>query len=288
MQEVTARVPASTSNLGPGFDCLGLALRIYNDVTVRRGRAKSLPPIIAEAANAFFSRAAAKSFVFSCGIRGDIPPSRGLGSSATVRLGVLHGLNELAGGMLTREQLFEICAELEGHPDNAAPASFGGFNVVRHGARQRFAVASELQIVLLIPDFEVRTSVARALLPARISRADAVESCGNACAIVAAFASKNYEKLRGAFGDKLHQPYRKALVPLFDNVVLAAEAAGALGAFLSGSGSTIAAVTVGRGAQVAAAMAAACPKSATVITRADSRGARVISRGEQRAVSRLS
>lgn len=288
MQEVTVRVPASTSNLGPGFDCLGLALRIYNDVTVHRGRAKLLPPIVAEAADAFFSRAGARPFVFSCGIRGDVPSSRGLGSSATVRLGVLHGLNELAGRLLTRELLFEICAELEGHPDNAAPAAFGGFNVVRPAARQRFGVSPQLQIVLLIPSFEVRTSDARALLPARISRTDAVESCGNACTIVAAFASKNYGELRGAFVDKLHQPYRKALVPLFDNVVLAAEAAGALGAFLSGSGSTIAAVTLGCGPQVAAAMAAAAPDCATVITRADGRGARVMSRGGQRAVSRSS
>ncbi len=277
MNEVTVRVPASTSNLGPGFDCLGLALRIYNDVTIRRGRRKKLPPIVAQAADLFFERARIQRFGFSCKIAAHVPVSRGLGSSATLRLGVLHGLNELAGRVLAREQLFEICAELERHPDNAAPATFGGFNIVRPGARQRFSVGAELQIVLLIPDFEVRTVDARALLPGSLRRIDAIESCGNACAIAAAFASASYQNLRGAFADKLHQPFRKPLVPFFDDVLIAAENAGALGAFLSGSGSTIAAATLAHADQVAHAMANAAPKTAQVITtRADNRGARVL------------
>ncbi len=277
MDEVTVRVPASTSNLGPGFDCLGLALRLYNDVTVRRGRAKKLPGIVAEAADFFFRRTSAKQLGFSCKIAGDVPASRGLGSSASVRLGVMHGLNEMADRGLSREQLFELCAELEGHPDNAAPAAFGGFNVVRPGERQRFSVSRTLQIVLLIPDFEVRTADARALLPDRLRRVDAVESCGNACAIAAAFASGKYKKLRGAFVDKLHQPFRQPLVPFLDDVVRAAERGGALGAFLSGSGSTIAAMTLRDPRRVAAAIAAAAPDTACVIiTTADNRGARLL------------
>ncbi len=277
MEEVTVRVPASTSNLGPGFDCLGLALRLHNDVTLRRGRPKKLPGIVAEAADFFFERARAKQLVFSCKIAGDVPASRGLGSSASVRLGVMHALNQIADRVLSREQLFELCAELEGHPDNAAPAAFGGFNVVRPGGRQRFSVSRTLQIVLLIPDFEVRTADARALLPDRLRRVDAVESCGNACAIAAAFASGKYKKLRGAFVDKLHQPFRQPLVPFLDDVVRAAERGGALGAFLSGSGSTIAALTLRAPQKVAAAMAAAAPPGARlVITSADNRGARAL------------
>ncbi len=271
------RVPASTSNLGPGYDCLGLALRIYNDVTVRHGRGKNLPPMMREAGEAFFARARVKPFAFSCSVAGEIPASRGLGSSVTVRLGLMMGLNQLAARPLPRQQLFQMCAELEGHPDNAAPAAFGGFNIVRPAVRQRFSVAGELKIVLLIPDFEVRTSDARALLPDNLRRLDAVESCGNACAIAAAFASGEYENLRGAFADRLHQPFRKTLIPFFDNVVAAAESAGALGAFLSGSGSTIAAVTLHDPERVADAMSAAAPATARVIiTTADNRGARVV------------
>ncbi|MFN2476781.1 MAG: homoserine kinase [Chthoniobacterales bacterium] len=277
MQEVTVRVPASTSNLGPGFDCLGLALRLYNDITVRAGRGETVAPIVAEAADIFFARAAIKPLRFASNISGDVPASRGLGSSATVRVGVVHSLNELTGRRMSRETLFEICAELEGHPDNAAPATFGGFSVVRPQARQRFTVNSTLKIVLLVPNFEVRTADARALLPDRLRRVDAVESCGNACAIAAAFASKKYGKLGGAFADKLHQPYRKKLVPFFDAVVAAAEEGGALGAFLSGSGSTIAAVTLNQPQRVADAMLAAAPAGARIlITTADNRGTRVV------------
>src|SRR5699024_29265 len=116
-------VPASTSNLGPGFDCLGIALRLYNDVTVSRRCGRPVDAMARSAAAAFFKRTKARPFPFSCSITGEVPPSRGLGSSVTVRLGVLHGLNELAGRPLKRQEIFELCAHLEGHPDNAAPGS---------------------------------------------------------------------------------------------------------------------------------------------------------------------
>src|SRR3954471_3432540 len=102
MHQVTVRVPASTSNLGPGFDCLGVALRIYNQVTVSRGRGDRAGKMIGAAADAFWRAAGAKPSAFSCSINGEIPQSRGLGSSAAVRIGVLHGLNELADRPLQR------------------------------------------------------------------------------------------------------------------------------------------------------------------------------------------
>ena len=278
MQQVTVRVPASTSNLGPGFDCLGVALRIYNDVTISRGRGTPPDEMVRTAGLAFFERASLKSFAFSCAVAGDIPQSRGLGSSAAVRLGVLHGLNEIAGRPLQRRELFELGADLENHPDNAAPACYGGFNVVRGVERQMFTVSAQLQFVLLIPDFEISTARARALLPARIARLAAVENSRNACAITAAFASREYQSLRGAFADHLHQPFRKKLIPFLDAVILAAEAAGALGAFLSGSGSTVCAVTLRPPEKIARNMLAAAdsPGARTVITTADNRGARLI------------
>src|SRR5438876_10072633 len=283
MQQVTVRVPASTSNLGPGLDCLGIALRLYNDATVIRG-AKSRPQAIAgEAADLFFRHARCASFSFSVSITGNIPRSRGLGSSVTLRLGILHALYALTGNRLDRLSIFQLCAQLEGHPDNAAPAVFGGFAVVHSSMSalptfQRFEVSQRLYFVLLIPEFEIKTSLARQILPSRISRTAAVENCANACAITAAFASRNYEKLRGAFGDQLHQPFRTKLIPFLPRVIAAAEKAGALGAFLSGSGSTICAITLQHRDRIAAAMkrAAGSTSSRTIIVAADNRGARFV------------
>lgn len=215
--------------------------------------------------------------------------ARGLGSSATIRLGLLHALNELSDRRLDRVSIFKLCAELEGHPDNAAPASFGGFTVARGGNVQRFAVSPHLYFILLIPDFEIKTSAAREVLPARVTRVAAVQNCSSACAITAAFALRRYENLRGNFVDQLHQPFRERLIPFLPDVIEAAEKSGALGAFLSGSGPSICAITLQDRHKVAAAMlraAGPAPKAfgrrtrplarsvsaRTLITTADNRG----------------
>ncbi len=276
-QQITVRVPATTSNLGPGFDCLGVALRIYNYVTLTQSEGGKTGPMARAAARKYFKTVGGQPFPFSCTVTGDVPRARGLGSSVTVRLGVLHALNALLGRPLRRAQIFDLCAELEGHPDNAAPAEFGGFVATRGSRRQRFAVASRLQFVLLIPNFEVRTSDARKVLPNEIDRLGAVESCANACAITAALASGRYGQLRGAFGDHLHQPFRAEFVPFLDRVIAAGESAGALGGFLSGSGSTIICLTLRSAKKVAAAMRAASGLAGaeTRITTADNNGARL-------------
>jgi homoserine kinase len=278
MQQVTVRVPASTSNLGPGFDCLGVAVRVYNDVVVTRGAKSRVLAVVKEAADLFFQHTRRAPFSFSVSITGSVPRSRGLGSSVTLRLGVLHALNALTGNRLDRLSVFQLCAQLEGHPDNAAPATFGGFTVVRGQTVQRFDVSGLLSFVLLIPDFEIKTSGARRMLPSQIRRVAAVKNCANACAITAAFASGNYRNLRGAFADHLHQPFRKKLIPFLPRVIAAAEKAGALGAFLSGSGSTICAITLQDKDRIATAMkrAAGLTASRTMITAADDKGARLV------------
>jgi homoserine kinase len=278
MEKVIVRIPASTSNLGPGFDCLGVALRIYNQITITRGRDSERPPhIVDEAARLFFKRSRATAFPFTCSIRSAVPQLRGLGSSATARLGLLHGLNELSGRPLDRLSIFHLGAELEGHPDNAAPASFGGFTVARGESVQCFKVSSRLYFVLLVPDFEIKTTRARKVLPAKIRRRAAVESCGNACAITAGFAARDYEKLRGKFVDELHQPFRQKLIPFLPRVIAAAVRAGALGAFLSGSGSTICALALRDRHQIAAAMQRAAGSISTriMITTADNAGVQI-------------
>jgi homoserine kinase len=298
MQQVTVRIPASTSNLGPGYDCLGVALRLYNNVTVVHGKMPrtSHPAIVNGAAERFFKHTRRSALPFSCSISEQIPRCRGLGSSATVRLGVLLGLNRLNGDPLDRSTLFRLCAQLEGHPDNAAPASFGGFTVTTHGAftpvrsprrpkpsrpvsvTQRFDVSPRLHFVLLVPELEIETTRARSILPSKIARVAAVENCANACAITAAFASRDYEKMRGRFSDNLHQPFRARLIEFLPRVIAAAERGGALGAFLSGSGSAIAAITLRTPKKVAAAMLRAARAPArTIITRVDNRGAQISS-----------
>ena len=272
------RVPASTSNLGPGFDCLGVALRLYNEITVTRDVRAQHAAMIRDVATTFFSKTNYKQFDFSCRISGEIPVARGLGSSATIRVGLLFALNKLARTNLTRDNIFTIAAELEKHPDNAAPAVFGGFTVVRGLHVQRFAVASRLLFVLLVPPIKIATARARAALPKNISLTAAVMSAGNAAAITAAFTSRHYENLRGTFRDGLHQPYREKFIPCLADCVAAAEQAGALGAFLSGSGSAICAITLGDPAKIASAMQSALgsDQAPTIITRADNSGARII------------
>ena len=221
-----------------------------------------------------------------------VPRCRGLGSSATVRLGILLALNQLNGDPLDRLTLFRLCAELEGHPDNASPATFGGFTVVQssgssslaRGKRyacatvQRFEVAPRLYFVVLVPDLKIETVRARRILPSRISRVAAVENCANACALTAAFASRDYEKMRGTFSDNLHQPFRAKLIQFLPRVITAAERAGSLGAFLSGSGSAIAAITLETPEKIATAMVrAATVPARAIITHADNRGAQVLS-----------
>lgn len=287
MQSATVSVPGTTANLGPGYDCLGIALGLSNKVTVSRRSpetqahtpAGSHPgdAMAAEASHSFFSKTGLEPFPFDWTISGQVPPSRGMGSSVTVRLGLLAGLNALAGGPVSREVLFELCAQLEGHPDNAAPAAYGGFTVAGGPLVARFEVAPELHFVLLVPDFEVSTPAAREVLPRQLDHSAAVLSCANACRITAAFASQNYALLRGAFRDGLHQPFRHALIPFLSEVIAAGEKAGALGGFLSGSGSTICCVTTETPEAVAAAMSLAAEGAhRTLITHADNTGLTVL------------
>ena len=280
IQSATFRVPGTTANLGPGYDCLGVALGLSNLVTVSRTSAADTTapaaagPMAAGAASLFFETAKIRPFAFDWKIEGEVPPSRGMGSSVTVRLGLLAGLNALADSPLSRKELFELCAGLEGHPDNAAPAAFGGFTVAGGSELARFEVSSSLAFVLLIPNFEISTPQARKVLPQNLERLSAVASCANACRITAAFASQNYTILRGSFADGLHQPFRETLIPFLPDVIRAGEDAGALGGFLSGSGSTICCVSLEEPDKVAQAMKEAARCDATVvITKADNEGA---------------
>lgn len=273
MDQVTVRVPATSANLGPGFDCLGVALDLHGRVTVGRGRPGPSHAMADAAAAAFFEASGAAFFDFAWNVEGPVPRSRGLGSSVVVRLGILHGLNHLAGSPLESISLYRLCARLEGHPDNAAPAAFGGFTAARpDGVFFRCEIASEVSFVVLVPSDEVETDSSRVHLPRDIPHADAVRNTANAALITAAFASGRYDLLRGSLADWLHQPYRAQGAPHLAPAIEAGTNAGALGGYLSGSGSAVACITIADPAPVAAAMQGVLPAARVHVLPADNRG----------------
>lgn len=294
---MTIRVPGTTANLGSGFDTLGLAVRLHNLVAVHPRddrKVEITSPIadesragatrmVSEAARYFFRRTRTQPFGFSISITGDVPVARGLGSSTTVQLGLLAALNEITGAGLDKHGVFELVHVLEGHPDNAAPATFGGFTVAGAVGKEvrvlRFPVPRNARFITLVPTFEVRTSDARRLLPDSYPKPDVVHSLNRVALISAAFASGDLTALRGLFDDRIHQPYRTPLIPQLPKVIQAGVRAGAIGGWLSGSGSTIMCLTLDRADEVAAAMARQLPESAIHILAADTAGYTVVERG---------
>jgi homoserine kinase len=254
---VTVRVPGSTSNCGSGFDTLGLALTLHARLTLTRlaGAATAVPAdgddepartMVEAAAAAFFCCAGRTPFGFSYRITGDVPPARGLGSSATVRTGVLAGLDALAGSGLSNRQIIELGTALEGHPDNAAASVLGGFCVSRtspvNGAYLdcvRIAVPAELAFVVVAPRVAIFTKDSRGALPRALPFFDAVKSINAAAFLVAAFATRDFAKLRHAVADFMHEPYRLPGIPGGRRAIDAGVEAGALTGWLSGSGSSV-------------------------------------------------
>ncbi|MBE8951461.1 MAG: homoserine kinase, partial [Quinella sp. 3Q1] len=179
--------------------------------------------------------------------KNNVPISRGLGSSSAAIVGGLVAANEILGAPLTRQGLLKLATEIEGHPDNVAPALFGGFtvSVMDNGEVQTFSFLPriKLKLIVAVPDFELSTRLARKVLPKNISMRDAIFNISRASMLVAALVEGREELLPLAFDDALHQPYRKKLVPGMSEVFEAAKEAGALGAAISGAGSCLIAFT---------------------------------------------
>jgi homoserine kinase len=291
---IAVRVPGSTSNCGAGFDTLGLALELYNRVTVTRAAGASPEPersadarageMVAEAAAAFWKATGIGSFGFRYRIDGDVPPARGLGSSVTVTAGILAGLDALCGSALGRRSLVSIVTGIEGHPDNASAGILGGFCVSRTdpatGAyvdSQRFEVQERIAFVVASPALEQLTKESRGVLPASLPFFDAVKSVNCAAYLVAAFASGDYQRLRQVSGDFIHEPYRLPRIPGAADAVASGVAAGALTGWLSGSGTSVLCVcerpaAAAVGAAMKAAFARAGAASDIRILSADNRG----------------
>jgi homoserine kinase len=262
---ITVTVPATTANLGPGFDCLGAALSLYNQFVF-----SPLPPGQPDQIEAFGleadrvktdeSNMAYQAFrhlyqqlnqtppAIHLAIKLGIPLARGLGSSATAIVGGLVGANVLANSPLSQADLMALAVDLEGHPDNVVPALIGG---CRLAASQNEAIQPaawsicdvpwhpDILPVLAIPDFELSTSEARRVLPSTYSRQDAIFNAAHLGLLLRALQTGQSDWLQAALQDRIHQPYRQALIPGYETVQTAAVQAGAYGLVISGAGPTL-------------------------------------------------
>jgi homoserine kinase len=288
---VTVRVPATSANLGPGFDALGLALAVTGEVTVewsdRGGRfpAGRAEQLALTAARAVYTRAGRPPPPgLRVRYRADIPVGRGLGASAVLRVGAVVGANVLLGQPFDDETLLGIAAELEGHPDNAAPALLGGLQICVREERglvhAAVPVPDGLHAVLFVPDLDMPTSESRRLLPSSLSRQDCVHNIGRAALLVAAMATGRLDLLDTATRDVLHQPARSRLFPAMYDIFAAARGAGALCAFLSGGGSAIMALADAAAEHIGDAMQARARAAGVggrvILTRPSAQGAEVV------------
>ena len=291
---VTVRVPATSANLGSGFDCLGLALAVTANVTItvepRDGNDHSLAPMITTAARAAYREAgrpepAELRVVWEdSNSKRPIPIARGLGASAAARAAGIVAANVLMDRPLSDDQLLNVGAQLEGHADNIAPALFGGMQIVIRDAgdwlRLAVPLAEDLKIVLFIPDLEMLTRESRARLPQRLKREDAIFNVGRAAMLVAALEQGRWELLDASTQDRLHQSARSEQFPALYDIIDAAKDAGAHGGYLSGAGSTIAAFATDDVERVARLMQQAAVargySGRTMITEPSTEGATII------------
>lgn len=273
MKRVTVTVPASSANLGAGFDCLGLALGLYN--TVRMEAAESgleleitgegagrLPTnssnLIVRAAERVFQAVGASPAGLRARADNGIPMGSGLGSSAAATLGGLLAANALVDGGLDYAALLRLACDIEGHPDNAAAALLGGLTMVSATADELLARRVEpapMRVIIALPDVRLPTAQARAALPGQVPMRDAVFNIGRAVLTVKALEDGDFSLLRSAVSDRLHQPHRRRLIPGHDEVARRAIGAGAAAVALSGAGPSLIAFASEGHETIAAAMA---------------------------------
>ncbi len=262
-RSVTVRVPATSANLGPGFDALGVALDWAGEVTLSEVAAPAAPPsgsmerLALMAAAALFEQAGEPMPPLAAKYRGDMPIGRGLGMSAAAFAGGLVAANALLKGVPI-ETLIPLAWRLEGHGDNIIPTLLGGLCVVADDDGGpvwcRIEPPDDLRVALFVPDFDMPTHESRERLPVSLTRGQAVHNIARSALVVAAITQRRYDLLGTATQDILHQPARATLFPAMLPALEAAQKAGAHGAYLSGGGSTLAAFVTEHGESVAGAM----------------------------------
>lgn len=258
---IRVRVPGTSANCGPGFDSIGLACTVYNDleltltsepelkITIAGEGAQNIPTdehnMVWRSVQYLLHKADMDREYQGAIIHMEnaVPLSRGLGSSATAIVAGLKATNVLIGNPFSRRELLQFATDIEGHPDNIAPAIFGGFTVstVTNGITECFSFQPKfrMKLIVAVPDFPLSTRKARAVLPEMVSMKDAVNNISRAAMLVAALCKGNDRFLHHVFDDVLHQPYRAKMIPGMYDVFAAARKAGALGANLSGAGPSL-------------------------------------------------
>ena len=261
-QRVVVDVPATTANLGPGFDCLGAALDLNNRFAMRRieGGGERFELIIEgsegshlrggpenlvyRAAQRVWKAAGLEPVALEARVRLAVPPARGLGSSATAIVAGLMGANALVGEPLSKEKLLELAIDIEGHPDNVVPSLLGGLCMTAKAASQRWRVVrcewtSTVKAVVAIPSIRLSTSEARRAMPKTIPVSDAVVNLGALTLLLQGLRTGNGDLISDGMHDRLHEPYRWRLIKGGDQVKEAAMDAGAWGCAISGAGPSV-------------------------------------------------
>jgi homoserine kinase len=257
VQKVRVKVPASTANLGPGFDSLGMALNLYawidmaiseqTKIDLIGDQMHGIPTdktnLIYKVAQMVFQEAGVSYPELYISMYSDIPLTRGLGSSASAIVGALAGANALIGNKFTEYELFQIASRLEKHPDNVGASLFGGIVVAFWDGEKAESIRIEpdpnLEVLVAIPAFQLATEKARGVMPKVVPMKDAVFNLSHSSLLVAALITGNLGMIRHAMKDALHQPYRAALIPGMKTLLEQAENHGALGVALSGAGPTM-------------------------------------------------
>ena len=258
---VKVRVPATSANIGPGFDSMGLALGLYNYVTAEETDgglvidildetsaflAKDERNLVYQSMKAVFDKVGYQPKGLHLTMENNIMVTRGLGSSSAGIVSGLVAANEICGKPLSTETILYMASEIEGHSDNVTPALLGGFTVnVKNNNKIQYVrskIGDELKFAAFVPDFYLQTKKARAVLPRSVSMRDAVYNTGHSALLAASIISGKYENIRAAVGDKLHQRYRKGLIPKMDDLFRYCYSNDALGVYLSGAGPTIVAI----------------------------------------------
>lgn len=254
---VRIKVPASTANLGPGFDTLGMALSLYAWIEMKpaeqtqfhlhgtqlTGLKSDKSNLIYEVAQSVFNEAGVSVPEIEVSMYSDIPLTRGLGSSASAIVGALVAANAMIGSPLDQAKLFDMATALEKHPDNVGASLFGGIITAtwdgHHADYLRIEPPADLEVLVAIPNFQLSTAKARQALPEVVSMGDAVYNISRTSLLVAALSAGRLDLIASAMKDRLHQPYRAPLVPGMSRILEEATEHGALGAALSGAGPTI-------------------------------------------------
>jgi homoserine kinase len=255
--KICVKVPASTANLGPGFDCLGMALELYawiemgfakeTQIHLHGDQMHGIPTdktnLIYRVAQMVFAKAGFNHPELEIAMYSDIPLTRGLGSSASAIIGGMVAANALIGNALSEDTIFQMATALEKHPDNVGASLYGGFVVAfwdgNRAEHIRIAPHERLEILVAIPEFHLSTEKARTALPKEVTMKDAVFNLSHSSLLVAALFSGELEMIRHAMQDVLHQPYRAPMIPGMETILLEATNNGALGVALSGAGPTL-------------------------------------------------